>query len=179
MSQELFDNQVNSDRRIMGIPIVGSPSLTLNSLQFDSVNNTFIWVAGASGAGMGDLEFLRDKQLAGDLVDVTAVGTLAGPITVLAITPAAGKTLFMSDGQMIITNASGAGTGFVVGYFNGPTLKQTLQGSLLDDTMVNDPLRLKGDSLVGNGVLTYSVVKSAGVANVDVSAFLQGWIQDT
>jgi len=41
----LEQGQVGGERLLAGFPILGNPTAALNTLQFDAVNNRFIWVA--------------------------------------------------------------------------------------------------------------------------------------
>lgn len=95
----LQTNQVSSDKRLAGFPIVGNPTLALNTLQFDSVNNQFIWVAAATG-GVSEVEFLQARSAAGELRHmngnlVNATGTL------ISVVPPAGTTTVIFKAQFV------------------------------------------------------------------------------
>ncbi len=66
----LDENQIVNDGRILGYSVVGKPSASTPTLQFNATNNTFEWVAGGGG-GMGDLEFIQSKVDSGDYFQVS------------------------------------------------------------------------------------------------------------
>lgn len=47
----LQTNQVAGARRLAGFPIIGNPTVILNTLQFDATLNAFVWVAASTGGG--------------------------------------------------------------------------------------------------------------------------------
>lgn len=87
----------------MGIPIIGLPTLLLNTLQFDSVNETFIWVAGPVSS-LGDLEFIQEKVLANNYFQVSGlINALTN--TIEFIVPDS-KTAFLIEAKIIIPTHS-------------------------------------------------------------------------
>lgn len=164
---------------LQGISIVGKPSNILNTLQYDSATNTLNWVAGAVGAGMGDLEFLRDKQLAGDLVFARGSVSSVGPVTICSITPAIGKTFFLAKPSMYCVNESGAPNAQTVQLENDVTVKDGgVTESLIDFTIQWIP-QITSDALIGDGIKIYRIQKTVGVNLMKVNGTLEGWIQDT
>ncbi len=137
--------------------------------------------SGIEGAveDLGDLEFLRDKQLAGDLVSATGIVTTASPVTIVSIIPAVGKTFFIAKSNVVqTTEGSGVQTG-VASLQNDGTIKDTRRARMLDVETVNLPGTIASDSLVGDGAKEYRMQKTTGLAIVHMSATILGWIQDT
>jgi len=129
--------------------------------------------------GMGDLEFLRDKQIAGDLIDLTASTASVAPATVVSVTPASGKTFFVADSNCIMINDSGALDVITAQLENDGTAIQIFETKLADDIMETVPSVIKGDSMIGDGALIYRIQKTDGAVNTIVVGTLLGWIQDT
>lgn len=173
-----FPNITPSDNRLMGLPIVNFPDAINNSLQWDSVNNVFVWVS-VSGGSMGDLEFLRDKQLSGDLVSSTGTILAAAPATICSITPAIGKTFFLINVEQFFVDDGGGSNMMTTEIQNNGVNKQTSIIRAPNYTSFRVPSAIKGDSLIGNGIKIYRIQKIIGVVNTRVTATMQGWIQDT
>ncbi len=125
------------------------------------------------------LEFLRDKELAGDLVTSTGLITGAAPLTVAFITPAAGKTFFIAKSSHVFSG-NVVGGGIIESELQNDGTVKDIKRAKVDnvDTVFIDGT-IVGDSLVGDGVKTYRIQKTVGIANLDVAATLMGWIQDT
>lgn len=137
-----------------------------------------ITISVAAVAGLGDLEFLRDKQLAGDLIVATGTTLAAAPVTVTSIIPASGKTFFIANSNYV--------------HEGGGTTDET-ETQLQNDGVVKDIKRTTlanardlfidgvviGDSLVGDGAKIYRIQKTVGLAATNTSGTILGWIQDT
>jgi len=84
-------NAVSSDLRIMGIPVNGLPDAINNTLQWDSINNLFVWVTsnviatmnGVSitkpffaynGTPYGEVSFIGDENSKIKTLDNTSLG---------------------------------------------------------------------------------------------------------
>lgn len=112
-----FENQVESDRRLLGIPIKNNPTAILNTLQFDSVNNQFIWIA-APVVFDGLHTSLGDKEAAG-VIDHADSSVTEAKINALAVSLAKMKTevgnadLFIGYDALgvVVAKASGGGLG--------------------------------------------------------------------
>lgn len=159
----------------------GLPTAILNMLQFNAVTNQweFIPTVVPPVAALGDLEFVRDEELLGDLIKLFGTRSTVGII--VSTTPATGKTFFFivatlntdapNDFQRIraqIRNNAVVREELVVGW--------TAAGG---GFMGNDGSKQRGDSLIGNGALVYDL----NLAKIDnaltTSGTMQGWIQDT
>jgi len=60
-------NAVSSDLRIMGIPVNGLPDAVNNTLQWDSINNLFVWVPQSS-SDMGNKVSVEHDNFQGGTV---------------------------------------------------------------------------------------------------------------
>lgn len=132
MSSAEFPNQVNSDRRLLGIPINGNPTGILNSLEFNAVTSQFDWVVAGGGAntlagltdtdiaGLADGDLIlfdtadakwHNKVLSGDITvtkaGVVAIGALKVTNAMLAGAIAVGKLANGVDGELITWDAAG------------------------------------------------------------------------
>ena len=175
MSQESFENQVNSDRRVMGIPIIGNP-LDGQSLTFNATLNAFVF---AASGGVGDLEFLRDKELAGDLIKLEGIVAGVAPEVIVSVIPATGKTFFFARGDLETGNAAGGGIGTTSQIQNDGTVVDQAQIRLLDDTSFNHQSQVIADSLVGDGIKVYRAIRTVGASSIDTTSVITGWIQNT
>jgi len=134
-----------------------------------------------NSASVGDLEFLRDKQLAGDLIIVVgdADGDAAA-FTMASTTPAAGKTFFVSNVDIAFNNRDGSAQRMDVQAQNDGTATVTIKADVAASTGSFIPtIKMRGDSMVGDGAVIYRVQKVTGVANANATCVLEGWIQDT
>jgi len=136
--------------------------------------------AGSGGGGLSDLEFLRDKQLAGDLIIAGGLTTGIAPNTCYSVIPANGKTFFMVHANVLIQidNATNSICGLELQ--NDLTVVDPRNTSVLGlSSLVIDSLGSPGDSLVGDGVKLYRLQKTVGANFVRMSGHMEGWIQDT
>jgi len=133
----------------------------------------------------GDIEFLRQKSLNGDLIIVTGSVTATGEI--VQYTPATGKTFFIYLGQTFHSNR-----GAVAGAYgeaeirNDGTVKDTIGTAFNASSGASNAYTpqarsvITGDKLVGNAVKKYSihctVIQSASTR---LFATLIGWIENT
>lgn len=135
--------------------------------------------AGGGGGGLGDLEFLRDKRLAGDLILARGFVEGAGPLNIVSIIPAAGKTFFIASSNMFMNNNSVAVGPMKVELKNDVSLVETVKVNLAtDESVVNKPI-IKSDALVGDGVKFYTMDKLSGANGLEVDGTIEGWIQTT
>jgi len=163
-----------------GVKRYALPGVPNPLLPGDIANKAYVDASG--GASMGDLEFLRDKELSGDLITLFGKTTLATPVTLAAVIPAVGKTFFVSNGKMSITgNGSGVTQQKIELQNDGTTMQITEINfdTLNDDFSMVEPLFIKSDSLVGDGVKEYRIQKVTGAASPTCIGVLEGWIQDT
>lgn len=157
----------------------GFPTAVLNTLQFNAVTNVWDFVAGGA-ASLGDLEFLRDKELSGDILKASATGTTIGVLT--SIIPAAGKTFFYLGYQ--VNPESGTQQGSIHRVRNnavircGTTMKNG-GGAANSQTNSDNGDGMKIDVLVGDGVLVYDIHVFRIDTGSAIRGFLHGWIQDT
>jgi len=165
---------------IGGKNVQGGLPTANQQLQFNAVTNQweFITVAAAS---LGDLEFLRDKSLSGDLLFSTGVTSAIAPVTVASITPAAGKTFFLAKYSIkATTEAVGSDSGETQLQNNGTSIDTIAQRFLATGTSCIAYIgNVAGDSMIGDGAIIYRLQKTVGVADREVSATIEGWIQDT
>jgi len=159
----------------------GLPTAILNTLQFNAVTNQWEFVAAAGVAGLGDLEFLRDKELAGDLLTATNSRTSIG--TNAVIIPASGKTFFfVTAGVAYHENALNAQSSTEI---QNNTVRIDFLIIASDDAAGNeggnrvDRTSVQGNSLVGNGVLEFRHEIIATATTNIILSMIQGWIQDT
>ena len=151
---------------IAGKNVQGGLPTANQQLQFNATTNQWEFVT-AVAAGLGDLEFLRDKELAGDLLSDSGITSSAG-VTIASITPASGKTLFLVSA----TGSSGAGSSQRILRVDGVTIEEPLT-DLAGGTTNFGALVL---SLVGDGVKIMDVFNISAVQGV---GFIEGWIQNT
>jgi len=159
------------------------PGVPTPLLADDIANKAYVDASG--GGGLGDLEFLRDKELAGDLVSSSIFSSANSPVTGAVIIPAAGKTFFIAGHSSILINNTGSSR------TEGRTLLENntvtvyvdvafLNGNGTDNVVhVGSPNVIKGDSLVGDGAVEYRQRKTVGLANFNFATTIMGWIQDT
>lgn len=144
-------------------------------LTFNSGTGQVEWQDG--GGGLGDLEFLRDKELSGDLI--IAYGTRTGAGVLASYTPANGKTFFAVKALGSIEAGGADYANYQIR--NNTTIIAEFSlsieaGRAYPNQEVN---AIAGDSLVGTGALVYDInIQDVGGA-VNKNGTLQGWIQDT
>ena len=147
-----FENQVNSDRRIIGIPVIGNPSALTPNLQFDSAQNAFVWVA-ASSASLSELEFLQGKDAAGKLRIVT--GTTAAAVSIVTITPPNGTTTVIYKVSILVVGTTADTIANL--RINGVTIETIRLNNGAINSNGNTYFITKGKQLVGDGVKTIDV----------------------
>lgn len=133
---------------------------------------------------MGDIEFLRQKSLNGDLVIVTNSVTAVGEIT--QYTPATGKTFFLYKAAIFFSNQA-------------QTVQSHCKAEVRNDGTAVDSLGVSGytanpyfhsgnrnesivqaDKLVGNSTKKYSIhCTNIGSASTTLYATLVGWKENT
>lgn len=158
------------ENRIGNIPIDGVPDAVNNTLQYDSVNNKFIWIE-TSGGSMGDLEFLAEKEKTGDLVHATGIVLSVGVIC--SIVPANGKTFFLANATI---SFSGSGANAISSLQNDGVEVDNGRNSSGDLVYLS---QIKSDSLVGDGVKEYRIENTTGAAGSAKRGTIQGWVEDT
>lgn len=169
----------NNPVSIAGKGIQGGFPTNGQQLQFNSATNLWEFVA-PTVAALGDIEFLRDKQLSGDLIILTGIGVAVAPTTVLSTTPASGKTYFVAKASYFIENNKGTAEEVDLETQNDGTVKDLKATKQLANATMNFGLSANiGDSMVGDGAIIYRVQKVTGAVNTGPHATLTGWIQDT
>ncbi len=175
-----------------GISIKGTP-LDGQVLQFNQSENVFEWVDSSSG-GMGDLEFLRDKENAGDMIKLTSSFTNVG-VTISYIPPI-GKTFFLISARVIR----------IAGVLSTSDRQWNCEANIKSDIDIIDRLGWSGSteesagegpgagwggdsktvilsaSLIGNGVkeFTIDIITLTSTADGHKGiATLTGWIEDS
>jgi hypothetical protein len=157
------------NNRIGNIPIDGSPTALLNMLQYDSVNNKFIWVE-TSGGSMGDLEFLAEKEKTGDLVHASGLVTVQS--TICSIVPANGKTFFLANATISFSGSDANASSILE---NDGVEVDKGRNSSGDFVYLS---QIKSDSLIGDGVKEYRIQNTVGGAGLKMGT-IEGWIEDT
>lgn len=125
---------------------------------------------------LSDLKYLRDFEVTGDLVNATGLTTLVGPAVVTSITPAIGKTFFIAAADSSISNTV-ATNQVAVHLRNDTTVKSQYTGNIINDETKYVPFVIRSDSLVGDGIKTYNILKSSGVVSLIVNGTIQGWVE--
>jgi len=172
-------SSTNEDKgAVQRYPLCGVPTPLKDA---DIANKAYV-DAAVLNLGMGDLEFLRDKELAGDIVTATGLNNAVAPVTVTSITPAAGKTFFLVKATGYIGTNAAVLSAVQVDIENDGTAKESFD-SIIPPLAVNIPSQidfgLVADSLVGDGAKIYRIQKVQGIVLVYVSGMIEGWIQDT
>lgn len=165
---------------IMGIPIIGLPTLLLNTLQFDSVNETFIWVASVASS-LGDIAFLSKKEFDGDLK--TNKGSLSATGTLATLTASALKDLYIAKAKV---------TFFLNGNVNtrvfGDIVELRLDGVSIEDAVfsqVQDPISLASGGLASQTYEFTNIGKKVNpaqnieleVTNINAQTDVKGFIE--
>lgn len=156
----------------------GLPTSVLNTLQFNAVTNQWEFV-GAVAASLSDLEFLRDKSLAGDLITVNGTTGAVAPVTVLSIIPAINKTFFIVSHTFTMNNRTTTDVINLKLQNDGVDKDDVVIQHLAQATTVIEGKRIVGDLLIGDGVRAYRIQKSTGAVNHIAMGTVMGWIQDT
>lgn len=151
---------------------VGSADLFIG---YDGAGNI---VAKASGGGLGDLEFLRGKQLAGDLLTSTGSTSAVGPVTITSIIPANLKTFYLAKSRLTTAEKGAAGP-IVCQTQNDGVNKEEFSIEITVDRTTEHAGQLAGDSLIGDGARIYRMQKVTGVNLISCNGFLEGWVEDT
>jgi len=140
---------------------------------------------------LADLEFLRQKELDGDLITVT--GTFSGTGVAVTFEPATGKTFFLIAAR--VTRVSGADF--------GGSVQWNCRAEVRSDAVILDRMgwsgsteegagegpgvgwggdshsQVAGKSLVGNSVKDFDInIGTLSTGQVGLAA-LYGWIEDT
>ena len=175
MSQ--FENQVSTDRRIMGIPVIGNPSALTPNLQFDAALNAFKWVSSSTG-GMSAMEKLAVEMIAGNGSIIKTDRT--GSTGVLgSIVPAIGKT-FILYGASVSVRGIASANAVQFDLRNDGTIRESLKGNVITGIeRFNEKFLTTGDALIGDGVKAYDINVSATDANYQLSTTIEGYVQDT
>lgn len=132
----------------------------------------------SAAAGLGDLEFLRDKELSGDLI--LSQSLLVGSGVGASVTPASGKTFFFVKANLSFDDESG--TTVVADVRNNAVIIDTMAYRFVVGAPVSSPSESHvgvGDSLVGDGVLVYDVNITNFGGAIGANTAMQGWIQNT
>lgn len=138
-------------------------------------------VFGGEGFDMGDLQFLRDLAIAGNLIIITGSRSTTGEI--LSYTPANGKSFFFYKAGVTTSDTStGTGTALVE-IRNDGTAKDYLGGS---DPQGGGPSLTKvestimADKLIGNGTKKYSLHLTVfNDTSLTIYGSMEGWIEDS
>ena len=168
----LLTNQVAGDRRLAGFPIIGNPTLLLNTLQFDSVNNEFIWVAASGGSTLSEVEFLQGKSASGDMRNVTGELNDANG-AVITITPPNGTTTVIYRADFMY-NMDGTGRAVVTLIVDGTTIER--KGNDLGGLGVQvqqQNFLTKGLQMIGNGTRTITITVSGFTATSRIDANME------
>jgi len=159
-----IEGQVPNDGRVLGIPVNGLPTSTLNTLQFNNTTNQFDWVA-APVVFDGKHTSLTDKESGGVIdhanlsvteVKLAALAVTEGKIGALAVSLAKMKTevgnadLFIGyDGSgVVVAKAGGGGMGDL------EFLKQQID--------LGDFLQARGTRAASSGGVITSVTPASG-----------------
>jgi len=102
-----ISGQTGGDRRLVGIPIVGDPTVLLNTLEFDATTNTFRWVAGGGGA-LGDIAFLSGKEFGADTQLRQADGNRTTVGDLATLTAAVGNDMYLAKAVIVATDEGSA-----------------------------------------------------------------------
>ena len=141
---------------------------------------------------LSDLEFIRDKALAGDWVTVT--GTIDAVTNEIAYTPATGKTFFLVEAKVILDDNPTGDSKVVAALKVDGVIKDTttigVEGNITNVGTTNGGFGYgfgfpgdgkfiaKGLMLVGNSSKKITIENIVDAAS-GVTASLSGWIQDT
>jgi len=137
-----------------------------------------ITITGATAA-LGDLEFLRDKELSGDLINVTGLTAAVAPSTAVSFVPATGKTFFIANSYHIHANDSAATDRATSRLENNGVNIDEKTSVTINGVTTHYQGVIAGDSLVGDGALIFRIQKTQGLNNHRITGTMLGWIQNT
>lgn len=191
----LLENQVGGEKRLAGIPILGNPSLATPNLQFDSINNRFIWVAIVP-ASLSEIEFIRDQIKLGNWLEANgSINTLGNTVFLI---PAAGKTIFLYEAKIVMSTNPVPSKSINVLVEDQVVADLTVDGVVKDKATVgvvsqsgqfidygasdfggkgDGRFNVKGLSLIGDGVKQIRIVNVLDDGNA--FATMSGFIEDT
>jgi len=122
---------------------------------------------------MGDLEFLQTKEDAGDLLSST--GTVNNTGTAASITPANGKTFYLTSASF--TLESGITGGDVIQLQNDGVVIDTKQVAIPTTNASHTvPFTNIMRSLVGDGIKIYRIIATTSTAPSNTSGSLEGYV---
>jgi len=131
---------------------------------------------------VGDAEFLRDKEVAGNLITVHGTDSATGDA--VTTVPATGKTFFIFAASVNITSID-----VVTTHETRAELQN--DGAIMDSasifssatsdlpTLPKVDFIIVSDSLVGNGSKAYSIDVITNPQSDVVRGTIEGWIEDT
>lgn len=136
------------------------------------------------GVTSGDIEFLRRKELDGNLIIATSSNSATGDAA--SYVPATGKTFFLyaakftvgtffAEGSNPVCELQNDGTNVETGVIVGNT--DTAVGRSIANPTYN--FIIKGDSLVGDGAKAYTIDIISNAASVTIYGTIIGWLEDT
>lgn len=135
-----------------------------------------ITITSSVAAGLGDLEFLRDAELSGDLL--LAFNTRSTVGVGASIVPASGKTFFIVAAQISLAAAS-LTQAFAQLRNNGTIIDTIATGLNANTEVVPTKSIIRGDSLIGNGAAAFDLNINIITIAVNITTTLEGWIQNT
>jgi len=134
--------------------------------------------ATGGGGGLGDLEFLRDKELAGDMILSNVAKTVIG--VGASIIPAIGKTFFHVKSHLSPVGIASNNTRAELRN-DGTRIDAMAYSSnnAVPDSTPGDSKVGVADSLIGDGAKAFdiNIISLTGAPTINTS--MQGWIQDT
>ncbi len=132
---------------------------------------------------LSDLEFLRQKELDGDLIKIT--GTNSGTGDTVSYVPVTGKTFFLISASLTVESVDPFATQHSVrvelqndgttrdGWFHYHDNSPSELSSLKND------FNMIGDSLVGDSAKAYSIDIISNSFSETIRGTIVGWIEDT
>jgi len=174
---------------IQGITIVGLPTAILNTLQFDSVNNRFIWVEPV--VSVGTLQYLAQKEFNGDRVDVDGKLTIsnsAAETDLVTQTANVGKDMYLASASIPSSFVGAINQSYNILYqlyANGVVIDQ-IEIKIIETATVNEesiPLlfKTKGIKVATGQIIKITVKHSIATANSNstTTGKLQLWEENT
>ncbi len=129
---------------------------------------------------VGDAEFLRDKEVAGDLITVS--GSSTGTGDAVAFIPATGKTFFIYASAVDFTSINLVFHENIVELQNNGAIRDTASISVDNDGTIT-PTKVHfiilSDSLVGDAVKSYSIDIITSSQSDLIKGTIEGWIENT
>lgn len=130
---------------------------------------------------VGDAEFLRDKEVAGDLINV--FGTSLGTGDAVAFVPASGKTFFIYASSVNFTSIAASQHENIVELQNDGTIRDAVN-LFIDDSPgllsnTKPSFIILSDSLVGDGIKAYSIDVISNPNSDLIKGTIEGWIENT